>query len=144
MLNDDKYKQFSCKEFMLYTLLLNRLNLSKKNSKHFFDKNGFFVFYTREQIMNDIRCSRATATTLLKNLENAGLIHKEYQSNGLPLKIYVNDIRENTNIKPKHQQETSFDINSALQKEKSNRINFGEMKNPRIRHKKLPETNQVV
>lgn len=94
--------------------------------------------------MNDIRCSRATATTLLKNLENAGLIHKEYQSNGLPLKIYVNDIRENTNTKPKHQQETSFDINSALQKEKSNRINFGEMKNPRIRHKKLPETNQVV
>ena len=136
MLNDDKYKNFGSKEFMLYILLLNRLNLSKKNSKHFFDKNGFFVFYTREQIMNDIRCSRATATTLLKNLENAELIHKEYQSNGLPLKIYVNDIRENTNTKPKHQQETSFDIDHAISHSKTNKLNFGEMKNPKVRHKK--------
>lgn len=87
--------------------------------------------------MKDIRCSRATASTVLNNLEYAGLIYKEYQNNGLPLKIYVNDIRENTNTKPKPKaQETSFDINSALQKEKSNRLNFGEMKNPKARHKK--------
>ena len=137
MLNDDKYKNFSSKEFLLYTLLLNRLNLSKKNSKHFFDKNGYFVFYSREQVMKDIRCSRATASTVLNNLEYAGLIYKEYQNNGLPLKIYVNDIRENTKSKPRPKaQETSFDINSALQKEKSNRLNFGEMKNPKARHKK--------
>lgn len=85
--------------------------------------------------MNDIRCSRTTASIILNNLENAGLIYKEYQDNGLPLKIYVNDIRENTKPNPKA-QETSFDINSALQKEKSNRLNFGEMKNPKARHKK--------
>lgn len=137
MLNDDKYKNFSSKEFLLYTLLLNRLNLSKKNSKHFFDRNGYFIFYSREEIMNDIRCSRTTASIILNNLENAGLIYKEYQDNGKPLKIYVNDIRENTNTKPKPEaRETSFDINSALQKEKSNRLNFGEMKNPKVRHKK--------
>ena len=135
MLNDDKYKNFSSKEFLLYTLLLNRLNLSKKNSKHFFDKNGYFVFYSREQIINDIRCSRSTASIILNNLENAELIKKENQGNGKPLKIYVRDIRENTKPKPKA-QETSFDINSALQKEKSNRLNFGEMKNPKSRHKK--------
>ena len=135
MLNDDKYKNFSSKEFLLYTLLLNRLNISKKNSKYFFDKNGYFVFYSREQIINDIRCSRSTASIILNNLENAELIKKENQGNGKPLKIYVRDIRENTKPKPKA-QETSFDINSALQKEKSNRLNFGEMKNPKVRHKK--------
>lgn len=135
MLNDDKYKNFSSKEFLLYTLLLNRLNISKKNSKYFFDKNGYFVFYSREQIINDIRCSRSTASIILNNLENAELIKKENQGNGKPLKIYVRDIRENTKPKPKS-QETSFDINSALQKEKSNRLNFGEMKNPKVRHKK--------
>lgn len=135
MLNNEKYKNFGSKEFMLYTLLLNRLNLSKKNSKHFFDKNGYFVFYSREQIMKDIRCSRSTASTILNNLENAGLIHKDYQGNGKPLKIYVNDIRKNINPKVKT-QETSFDIESASQREKTNRRNFGEMKNPRIRHKK--------
>lgn len=87
--------------------------------------------------MNDIRCSRTTASIILNNLENAGLIYKEYQDNGKPLKIYVNDIRENTNTIPKPEaRETSFDIKSALQKEKSNRLNFGEMKNPKVRHKK--------
>lgn len=137
MLNDDKYKNFGSKEFMLYTLLLNRLNLSKKNSKYFFDKNGYFVFYRREQIINDIRCSRSTASTILNNLENAELIKKEHKGNGKPLKIYVNDIRENTNIKPKTKiQETSFDIETAIKKEKSNRKDFGEMKNPKARHKK--------
>lgn len=87
--------------------------------------------------MNDIRCSRSTASTILDNLENTGLIHKEHQKNGSPLKIYVNDIRENREQKPKVKaQETSFNIESALQREKLNKINFGEMKNPRIRHKK--------
>ena len=87
--------------------------------------------------MKDIRCSRATASIILNNLENAELIKKENQGNGKPLKIYVRDIRENTKSKPKPKaQETSFDINSALQKEKSNRLNFGEMKNPKSRHKK--------
>ena len=143
MLNDDKYKNFSSKEFLLYILLLNRLNLSKKNSKHFCDKNGFFVFYSRKQIMKDIRCSQSTVSTVLNNLENAGLIHKEYQGNGKPIKIYVNDIRENNIQKPKPKaQEISFNIESALQKEKSNRINFGEMKNPRIRHKKTTWKNR--
>ena len=40
-----------------------------------------------------MRCSHSTATKALEKLEKAGLIRKEYQKNGLPLKIYVNDIR---------------------------------------------------
>lgn len=136
MLKDEKYKNFSSKEFMLYTLLLNRLNLSKKNTRHFCDEKGFFVYYSNSEIEKAVRCSHPTVTTLLQNLEDAGLIHKEYQKNGLPLKIYVNDIRENTNIKKPEPQETSFDVESALQKEKTNRKNFGEMKNPKARHKK--------
>ena len=137
MLNDDKYKNFSSKEFMLYTLLLNRLNLSKKNSKRFCDKNGYFVFYSREQVMKDIRCSRATASTILDNLENTGLIHKEHQKNGSPLKIYVNDIRENREQKARFKtQETSFDIERALSREKITRQTFGDKKNKRHKEKR--------
>ncbi len=137
MLNNEKYKDLSSDEFFLYILLLNRLNISKKNSKRFCDNNGFFIYYTNQKIAQDLRCSHTTAIKTLKTLENAGLIHKEYQKNGLPLKIYVNDIRENTNTKPKvQQQETSFDIDHAISQTKANRYNFGEMKNSKARHKK--------
>lgn len=136
MLNDEKYNSFSSKEFFLYMLLLNRLNLSKKNGKRFCDKKGYFVIYPQNQIIKDIRCSRTTASVILHNLENTGLIHKETVK-GFPTKIYVNDIRENKITIPKPQKsEPSFDIESALQREKVNRINFGEMKNPKSRHKK--------
>lgn len=135
MLNNEKYNNFSCKEFFLYMLLLNRLNLSKKNRKHFCDRKGLFVFYTKSEIAKDLRCSPTTAINVLKNLQKAGLIEKEYQKNGLPLKIYVKDIRENSNIKTKP-QDTSFNIESAIQNSQTNKYNFGEMKNPKIRHKK--------
>ena len=114
-------------------------------NRHFCDKKGFFVYYSYAQIKKDVRCSHPTVTTLLNNLEKAGLIHKEYQANGLPLKIYVNDIREG-NVKPTipkynpkpepKQKETSFDIDRALEQSKLNKYNFGEMKNPRARQKK--------
>ena len=97
MLSDDKYKDFSSKEFFLYMLLLNRLNISKSNLKHFSDKNGIFVYYTNKEITKQLRCDKTTSIKVLSRLENAGLIRKEYQKRGLPLKIYVNDIRAENN-----------------------------------------------
>ena len=130
-------------------LLLNRVNLSKTNRKHFSDKNGIFIYYTISEIEKDLRCGHNSAVNVLKNLESAGLITKKYQKKGLPLKIYVNDIREG-NVKPTipkynpkpepKQKETSFDIDRALEQSKLNKYNFGEMKNPRARHKKRSDT----
>ena len=93
MLDDERYKNFQVNDFFLYMLLLNRTNISKMNLKHFSDEKGVFVYYSNKQIAKDVRCSHATATKALMNLEKAGLIRKEYQKRGLPLKIYVNDIR---------------------------------------------------
>lgn len=73
-------------------LLLNRLNISKKNLKYFSDKNGAFVYYSNQQIQKHLNCSDKTATHTLNKLQQAGLIRKEYQKRGLPLKIYVNDV----------------------------------------------------
>ena len=93
MLDDERYKNFQVNDFFLYMLLLNRTNISKMNLKHFSDEKGVFVYYSNKQITKDVRCSHSTATKALMNLEKAGLIRKEYQKRGLPLKIYVNDIR---------------------------------------------------
>ena len=137
LLNDEKYKDLSCKEFFLYMLLLNRSNFSKKNLKRFSDKKGIFVYYSNTEIVRDLRCSLTTAVTLIKRLEDVGLIHKENQKNGLPRKIYVYDIRESTN-KPNitKKADASFDIEKAKEQSKTNKHNFGELKNPKIRHKK--------
>ena len=94
MLSDDKYKDFTSKEYFLYMLLLNRSNISKSNLMHFSDKNGVFVYYTNKEITKQLKCDKTTSIKVLSNLENAGLIRKEYQKRGLPLKIYVNDIRD--------------------------------------------------
>lgn len=133
MLSDEKYKNLTAKELLLYMLLLNRLNLSKRNSKYFHDDKGFFIYYTNRQIANDIRCATSTAVETLKNLEDVGLIHKEYQKNGLPVKIYVNDIRSQEKSAPKQPEikPTSFDIDRALNREHITRQTFGDKKNKR-------------
>ncbi len=93
MLSDNNYKEFSSNEYFLYTLLLNRMNISKRNPNHFSDEKGIFVYYSNNRICENLKCNPKTATKVLNKLEQAGLIRKEYQKRGLPLKIYVKDIR---------------------------------------------------
>lgn len=137
IITDEKYKVLSSDEKILYVLLLNRINYSKKNLAKFCDSKGVFVYYSNLQIQNHLNCCENTATKALNNLEKIGLIHKEYQKNGLPLKIYVNDIRENREQKARFKkQETSFDIERALSREKITRQTFGDKKNKRHKEKR--------
>ncbi len=94
MITNTKYQNLTSNEKLLYALLLNRINLSRKNHKSFSDNNGIFIYYSNKQIQRHLNCSDRTAAHALNNLEQAGLIRKEYQQIGLPLKIYVNDVRE--------------------------------------------------
>ena len=52
-----------------------------------------FIYYSISQICNNLHCTKNSARSVIYELEQTGLIKKEYQQNGLPLKIYVNDIR---------------------------------------------------
>lgn len=163
MLSDDKYKDFTSKEYFLYMLLLNRSNISKSNLMHFSDKNGVFVYYTNKEITKQLKCDKTTSIKVLSNLENAGLIRKEYQKRGLPLKIYVHDIRNdnkstysasqkpqdklyekpytNSIYKEKpvtrqnkaQEKEVSFDVERAEKKSDDGFVDFGNMKIKRRR-----------
>ena len=147
---DEKYCNLSSNEKLLYTLLLNRTNYSKKNMKSFCDRNGIFIYYSGIQIQKHLNCSEPTVIKALKNLESAGLIRKEYQKNGLPLKIYVNDVfgihnrtynknnsqdkpPQNRNFKPyspavpkSNEKEVSFDVTQADEMELKHLYNFAE------------------
>ena len=137
IITDEKYKVLSSDEKILYALLLNRINYSKKNLSKFCDSKGVFIYYSNSQIQKHLNCCENTATKALNNLEKIGLITKEYQKNGLPLKIYVKDIREKREQKAKPKtQETSFDIDRAISREQINRQTFGEKKNKRHKEKR--------
>ena len=92
LVTDEQYKHLSSGSKILYCLFLNRLKFSKMNSVNFSDKNGIFIYYSNAQIQNHICCSSKTATALLCELENAGLIKRLNEQNGKSVKIYVNDI----------------------------------------------------
>ena len=151
LISDAKYQQLTSTEKILYTLLLNRKNFSKKNLGNFSDKGGIFIYYSNIQLQMHLNCSERTITKSLNNLEQAGLIRKEYQKRGLPLKIYVNDVfgmhgksniqekeityKPKQNFKPHSpaipQNKVSFDIDKAEEVARKNRADFGSKKNKR-------------
>lgn len=130
LINDQKYSMLSANEKILYTLILNRLNCSKRNLKHFSDSNGIFVYYSNREIQQHLGCGANTAYKALLSLEKSGLINRESQNKGLPSKIYVNDIRWRKSGTG-HSPSVSFDTDKAQQKSKENRNAFGEKKNKR-------------
>ena len=172
LMMNEHYKGLSSNSKILYSLLLNRTKFSKKNYKKFFDKNGYFVYYSNLQIQKHLGCSPRTATTTLNELEKAGLIKKEYQENGLPLKIYVNDIRSSdgdvyaffkqpqdefcekpysnsiyrgkpvTRQYKTEEKEVSFDVERAEKKSDDGFVDFGNMKIKRRRTRYTGPTHQ--
>ena len=132
LIYDEKYNGLSADEKLLYTLLLNRTNSSRKNRKRFYDENGLFIFFTIKQIQQNLNCSNKSAIEMMKNLEKAELIKKEYQKNGLPAKIYVTDLRKTT--QKSNKEDVSFDINLAEEMAHKHRDSFGTKKNNR-RHR---------
>lgn len=130
LIYDKQYSTLSLKAIVLYALILNRVKLSDKN-KRFQDGGGTFVYYSTVQICEHLRCGKNSARNTLKELEEAGLIRKEYQSLGLPIKIYVcNRIFNNSKLNSTDiaEKEVSFDVEKAERKADEGTTDFGEMK----------------
>ncbi|MBO5332803.1 MAG: replication initiator protein A [Clostridia bacterium] len=146
---NEHYKYLSSNSKILYTLFLNRLNLSKKNLSRFCDSGGLFIYYTNAQICRDLCCSINPVIHSLNELEKVGLIKRKYQA-GKPIKIYVNDvfgmhgklnIQEKANTyKPKQkvnphspapQKDVSFDVERAKESAKKHRESFAQKKKRR-------------
>ena len=74
---------------MLYGLLLDRMSLSAKNG--WYDGAGrVYIYYTLEEIQNDLRCTHGKAVKLLAELDKGkgfGLIERVKQGQGRPTKI---------------------------------------------------------
>lgn len=77
---------------VVYTLLLDRLNISKIN-KWFNEKGEIYLIYTRNEIIDELKISKTTASKIFKELTECNLIKEERLGQGLPNRIYIGKIQ---------------------------------------------------
>jgi len=93
----DTYK-ISWEAKILYIISLDRLQLSKMNylsdgnSWYDFKHKQCFIFYSLEQVMNDIGCAKQKAIKIRKELNEVGLWEMIDQGHNKPTKIFVKEI----------------------------------------------------
>lgn len=74
----------------IYTLMLDRYNLSQKN--RWIDADGnIYLYFTLFDVQKAIGVSEKTAIKVLKELENNGLIIRKRQGQGNPARTYLSD-----------------------------------------------------
>lgn len=88
LFDSPRYSKISTDAKLLYGLMLDRLDLSMKNS--WYDEAGrAFIYFKRDDIMAAMKIGHNTASKLMQELEEAGLIERRRQGLGLPPVIYV-------------------------------------------------------
>ncbi len=92
LVTGDRFKRLSTDAKLLYGLLLDRMSLSAKNG--WYDTAGrVFIYYTLEEIQEDLNCGHDKATKLFVELDGGkngfGLIERVKQGQGRPTKIFV-------------------------------------------------------
>ncbi len=71
-----------------YTLLLDRLELSRINK--WFNENGeIYLIYTRQELINELKISRTTASKVFSELKKCNLIKEERLGQGMANRIYI-------------------------------------------------------
>lgn len=85
---DPRYKHLSPAAKLLYAFLLDRMSLSEANG--WADSAGeTFIYYSVRDACQRISCGHDKVTRIMRELENAGLLHRERQGQGKPDRLYV-------------------------------------------------------
>ena len=91
LITDQKFKHVSTDAKLLYGMLLDRMGLSAK-SNWYDDYGRVYIYYTVDEICEDMCCGRDKAMKLLAELDNKkgiGLVERVKQGQGRPTKLYV-------------------------------------------------------
>ena len=91
LITDPKFKHVSTDAKLLYGMLLDRMGLSAKND--WYDDHGrVYIYYTVDEICEDMCCGRDKGMKLLAELDKKkgiGLVERVKQGQGRPTKLYV-------------------------------------------------------
>lgn len=87
LFESERYKGLSGDGIILYSLMLDRVGLSRQNG--WTDEQGrVYIYFTIEEIMDTLGCASEKAERLLSRLCNAGLAEKKRQGLGKPNILY--------------------------------------------------------
>lgn len=91
LFTNPQFKGLSSDAKLLYGLMLDRMSLSVKNG-WVDEHNRVYIYYTTENIMEDLGCAKEKCTKVVAELDSKkgiGLIEKKRQGLGKPDKIFV-------------------------------------------------------
>jgi hypothetical protein len=101
LITDPHFKALSTDAKLLYGLMLDRMSLSYK-SGWLDDENRVYVYYTLDEVMEQLGCKTDKAVKLFAELDTEkgiGLIERIRQGQGRPAKIYVKRFVLNAEVK---------------------------------------------
>lgn len=91
LFESERYKNVSIEAKVIYSFLLNRMNLSKMN--HWVNAKGeIYLIYTRKEIQRKLNLSDKPITRAFKELRETNLIKEKKQGFGKPNLIYIGKI----------------------------------------------------
>ena len=93
LITDERFRGVSTDAKLLYGLMLDRMSLSLKNG-WLDDENRVYIYFTVEEVMEQMNCKSEKATKLLAELDGKkgiGLIERVRRGQGKPSLIYVKD-----------------------------------------------------
>ena len=93
------FKDLSINAKWAYSLMLDRMMMSRQNIDRFHDKNGMFLLFNRSELAEVIGTSESTVKRIFAELKSAGLIETKAQGFGKPQKIYIRKLSELANAK---------------------------------------------
>ena len=88
---DNRFRELSNDAKILYGLMLDRMSLSLRNG-WFDEEKRVFIYYSMEEVMENLNCSKNKALKSLSELDTdtgIGLIERVKQGQGKPTIIYV-------------------------------------------------------
>lgn len=88
VLFEARYKNLSTDAKILYSLLFERMELSRKNGWHD-DDGSVYIYFTLEEVCEVLGCGHDKATKLFCELESYALLRRKKQGFGKPAKLYV-------------------------------------------------------
>ena len=129
---DDEYKYLSLRAKVMYMLIFDRRTLSIQNKWH--DKNGdVFVYFTIDEFMSKLSCSRQSVVNAKKELSDCLLIKEEQQGVNKPNRIYING-----SLKNRRQEVQKLDYGSLKnRRQEVQKLDYGSLKNRRQEVQKL-------
>jgi len=122
---------------LIYSLLLDRMELSRKN-KWVNDRGEIFLLYTKENIAETLGITESTTYKAFKILESCKLIKQERQGMNLPNKIYIGKVDSTFSIASNPQLARTCKIC------RSGCVNYGgqDMQNTESNYTELSETEK--